>query len=61
MNTTSKAQEYIALIEAAENAAKYGYWEQEEEIVQEMEQLWDSMTYKERNDVDIMLGYNLWG
>lgn len=57
----NKAQEYISMIEAAENAAKYGLWEQEEEIVKEMEQLWESMSYHERNDVDIMLGYNLWG
>lgn len=57
----SNAEYYMQLLNAAEQALRMGWDEQEESILVEMDQLWREMSNKDKEELDLLIGTQAYG
>lgn len=61
MTNISNAEYYIQLLNAAEQAQRMGWEEQEESILEEMDGLWREMSNKDKEELDLLIGTQTYG
>lgn len=61
MTNISNAEYYIQLLNAAEQAQRMGWEEQEESILEEMDGLWREMSNKDKEELDLLIGTQAYG